>query len=45
MKISLDTFYEKTFITTTGKLIKDNFIFDLTRSKLQKKIYRKFAKL
>ena len=45
MKISQDTYYKKTFITTTDKLIKGNFIFDLTKSKLQKKISRKFEKL
>ena len=38
MKISQDTYNEKTFITPTGKSIKGHFVFDLTRSKLQKKI-------
>ena len=45
MKISQDTYNEKTFITPTGKSIKGHFDFDLTRSKLQKKFSRKFAKL
>ena len=37
MKISQDICNEKTFITPIGKPIKDHFVFDLTRSKLQKK--------
>ena len=37
MKISQNTYNEKTFITPTGKSIKGHFVFDLTRSKLQKK--------
>ena len=45
MKISQDTYNEKIFITPTGKSIKGHFVFDLTRSKLQKKFSRKFAKL
>ena len=45
MKISQDTYNKKTFITPTGKSIKDHFVFNLTRSKLQKKFSRKFAKL
>ena len=45
MKISQNTYNEKTFITPTVKSIKGNFVFDLTRSKLQKKFLRKFAKL
>ena len=45
MKISQNTYNEKTFITPTGKSIKGHFVFDLTRSKLQKKFSRKFAKL
>ena len=36
MKINQDTYNEKTFITPTCKSIKDHFVFDLTRSKLQK---------
>ena len=45
MKINQDTYNEKTFIIPTGKSVKGHFVFDLTRSKLQKKISRKFAKL
>ena len=45
MKISKDTYNEKIFITPTGKSIKDHFVFNLTRSKLQKKFSKKFAKL
>ena len=45
MKISQNTYNEKTFITPTGKSIKRHFVFDLAWSKLQKKISRKFAKL
>ena len=45
MKISQGTYKEKIFITPTGKSIKGHFVFDLTRSKLQKKFSRKFAKL
>ena len=45
MKISQGTYNEKAFITSTGKSIKGHFIFDLTKSKLQNKISRKFAKL
>ena len=44
-KISNNTYKEKTFITPTGKSIKGHFVFDLTRSKLQKKFSRKFAKI
>ena len=44
-KISNGTYIEKVFITPTGKSIKDHFVFDLTRSMLQKKFSRKFAKL
>ena len=36
MKISQDTCNEKIFITPTGKSIKGHFVFDLTRSMLQK---------
>ena len=45
MKISQGTYKEKIFITPTGKSIKGHFVFDLTRSILQKKFSRKFAKL
>ena len=44
-KINNGTYNEKVFITTTGKSIKGHFVFDLTRSMLQKKFSRKFAKL
>ena len=44
-KISNGTYNEKIFITPTGKSIKGHFVFDLTRSMLQKKFSRKFAKL
>ena len=44
-KISNNTYKEKTFITPTGKSIKGHFVFDLTRSKLQKKFSKKFAKI
>ena len=44
-KISNGTYNEKVFITPTGKSIKGHFVFDLTRSMLQKKFSRKFAKL
>ena len=45
MKINKNTYNEQTFITPAGKSIKGHFVFDLTRSKLQKKFSRKFAKL
>ena len=45
MKITHNTYNEKTYITPTGKSVKFNFVFDLTRSKLQKKFSKKFAKL
>ena len=44
-KISSNVLKKKTFITYTGKSIKGHFVFDLTRSMLQKKFSRKFAKL
>ena len=44
-KISNGTYNEKVFITPTGKSTKGHFVFDLTRSMLQKKFSRKFAKL
>ena len=45
MKISKVAHNEKTFITPTGKSIKGNFVFDLTRLKPQKKFSRKFINL
>ena len=44
LKISQGTYKEKTFITPAGKSIKGNFVFDLTRSKLQKKFFKKVWK-
>ena len=44
MKISQNAYIEKTFITPTGKAIKGHFVFDLTRSKLQKKFFKKVWK-
>ena len=44
-KISNNTYKEKTFVTPTGKSIKGHFVLDLTRSILQKKFSRKFAKI
>ena len=44
-KINNNTYKEKTFITHTGKSIKGYFVNDLTRSILQKKFSRKFAKI
>ena len=44
MKIRKTHTIEKIFNTLTGKSIKGNFVFDLTRSKLQKNS-RKFTKL
>ena len=45
MKVNFGTYQIKSFTTPTGKTIIGHFVFDLTRSKLQKKISRKFAKL
>ena len=45
MKISKEIYNRKTFITPTSKPIKGNFIFDLTRSKLQKKNFKKVCKV
>ena len=44
-KISNNTYKVNTFITHTGKSIKVHFVFDLTRSILQKKFSRKFVKI
>ena len=44
-KINNKTYKEKTIITPTDKSIKGDFVFDLTRSILQKKFSRKFAKI
>ena len=45
MKVSNGTYQIRSFTTPTGKTITGHFVFDLTRSKLQKKFSRKFAKL
>ena len=45
MKVNNGTYQIRSFTTPTGKTITGHFVFDLTRSKLQKKISRKFAKL
>ena len=45
MKVNNGTYQIRSFITPTGKTITSHFVFDLTRSKLQKKFSRKFAKL
>ena len=44
-KINNGTYIEKIFTTPTGKSIKGHFVFDLTRSILQKKFSRKFVKI
>ena len=43
-KINSNTYTEKTFVTPTDKLINGYFVYDLTRSTLQKKLTRKFVK-
>ena len=45
MKVNNRTYQIRSFTTPTGKTITGHFVFDLTRSKLQKKFSRKFAKL
>ena len=45
MKVNNGTYQIRSFTTPTGKTITGHFVFDLTRSKLQKKFSRKFAKL
>ena len=44
MKVNNGTYQIRSFTTPTGKTITGHFVFDLTRSKLQKIISRKFAK-
>ena len=44
-KVNYDKYKERLFTTTTGRLIEGHFVFDLTRSKLQKRFSRKVAKL
>ena len=45
MKVNNGTYQIRSFTTPTGKIITGHFVFDLKRSKLQKKFSRKFAKL
>ena len=45
MKVNNGKYEERSYTTPTGKLITGHFVFDLTRSKLQKKFSRKYAKL
>ena len=45
MKVSTEKYEVRSYTTSNGKLITGHFVFDLTRSKLQKKISRKFKKL
>ena len=45
LKVNNGKYEVRSYTTPTGKLITGNFVFDLTRSKLQKKFSRKFAKL
>ena len=44
-KVNNGTYQIRSFTTPTGKTITGHLVLDLTRSKLQKKISRKFAKL
>ena len=44
-KIENGKYHERSLTTSTGKTLTGNFVFDLTRSKLQKKFSRKFKKL
>ena len=45
MKVNNGTYQIRSFTTPTGKAITGHFVFDLTRSKLQKKFSRKFEKI
>ena len=45
MKVSNGTYQIRSLTTPIGKTITGHFVFDLTRSKLQKKFSRKFEKL
>ena len=45
MKVNNGTYQIRSFTTPTEKTITGHCVFDLTRSKLQKKISRKFSKL
>ena len=44
-KIENGRYHERSLTTSTGKTLTGHFVFDLTRSKLQKKFSRKFKKL
>ena len=44
-KIENGRYHERSLTTSTGKTLTGQFVFDLTRSKLQKKFSRKFKKL
>ena len=44
-KIENGSYHERSLTTSTGKTLTEHFVFDLTRSKLQKKLSRKFKKL
>ena len=44
-KIENGKYHERSLTTSTGKTLTGHFVFDLTRSKLQKKFSRKFKKL
>ena len=45
MKVNNGTYQIRSFTTPTGKTMTIQFVFNLTKSKLQKKISIKFAKL
>ena len=45
MKVNNGTYQIRSFQVPTGKTISGHFVFDLTRSKLQKKFSSLFAKL
>ena len=44
-KIENGRYHERSLTTSTGKTLTGHFVFDLTRSKLQKKFSRKLIKL
>ena len=44
-KLNHDKYKERSFTTSTGWMIEGHFVFDLTRSKLQKEIFKKVLKL
>ena len=45
IKLNHDKYKERSFTTPTGRVIEGHFVFDLTRSKLQKRFSRKSSKL